>query len=105
MGDAIAGAPDRRRRVLLFYVGVKGVEVDAAVGMVHLVNEPHRLVQHVEVVDLETVDDLLGQDDAFALRVLGGVAQMLDRALPLVIGRAATREHAEGDLVGAAEDG
>src|SRR5881409_2139423 len=66
VSDAIARSANRRRGVLLLDVRVEGVEVDAAVGMTNFVDETDGLVERIEVVELETVDDLLGQHNAFA---------------------------------------
>src|SRR2546428_1421114 len=103
--DASARQANRRRGVLLLDVGVEGVEVDAAVEMADLVDETDGLVERIEVVELETVDDLLGQHDALALGVLRHLAEVLNAALPFVFGGPSTREDAERDLVRAAEDG
>ena len=84
---------------------MEGVEVEAAVGVPHLVDEAHTLVEDVQVVDLEAVHHLLGKHDPLSPRVLGGVAQVIDASLPLVFCRAPPGEHAEGDLVWAAENG
>ena len=70
-----------------------------------VVDEPDRLVQRVEDVELEPVHDLLGQQDTCRARVLRDPSDVVDAALPLVLGRPATGEHAEGNLVGAGQDG
>jgi len=48
--DPRAGPADRGGRILLFDVRVEGVEVDAAVRVVDLVDAGDRLVEGVQVV-------------------------------------------------------
>src|SRR5947207_1256661 len=104
VSDASSRPPDRGGRIFLLYVRMEGVEMDAAVGVADLVDQADGLVEDVEVVDLKTVHDLLGEDHPGPLRVFGNFAQVFDTAVPLFIGGAATGEHAERDLVRAAQD-
>src|SRR5215469_12778601 len=105
VGDAAPRPPDSGRRILLFDMGMERVQVDAAVGVPHLIDEADGLVERVQVVQLESVDHFLGQHHACAGGILGHAAQVSDAARPLLVGGAGAGEDAEGYLVRAAQQG
>ena len=96
-------ATDGSRRILLLDMGMKRIQVYAAIGMVHLIDEAYGLIQRVQVIDLESVDDFFGQQHARVGSVLGHAAQVPDAACPLLGGRPSPGEDAQGYLMRTAQ--
>ena len=84
-------------------MGVERIQVDAAVGVIHLIDEADALIERVQVVELEPVDDFFGQRHADRGRVLGHAAQVPDAARPLFVSGTGPGEDTQGYLVRAAQ--
>src|ERR1700733_12583939 len=100
----ISRAPDRVRRILLLDVRVEGIEMNPTARMPNLVHEPDCLDDRVQVIELETVDAFLCEEDPCLLGVLRYSLQVVNAALPLGFRRTSSREDTKRNLMGTTQD-
>ena len=104
MTQVLSDGADARGDVLLFDVGVKGVEQNADVGVVDLSAEFVGIGGSVQKVSLEAVERFYRERDAIGGESVAQLLQAIDRILPFIGGAAAAGEIADGAVHGTAKD-